>query len=71
MTAELIKLRNIKNLTQKQVAERAYVTIRAYQNYEYGKRKPVVDIALNIAEVLGIVTLEDFRKLFLTKKGAI
>ena len=50
----------IPGLTQVEVAERAGITERAYQRYEYGDRKPRVDVAKLIATALGSTVDELF-----------
>lgn len=40
--------------TQKQMAERLGMTENAYQNYEYGKREPKLDVLIQIAEILEV-----------------
>lgn len=49
---KLINARKEEGLTQLEVAEKAKVEIRAYQNYEAGGRLPNVRIARRIAEAL-------------------
>lgn len=51
-------------LTQAQIAKKAHVTERAYQNYEYGKREPDVRTAIQIADSLGVTEFESFKRLF-------
>ena len=41
-----------------QIAEKACIAERTYQEYEYGKRKPGVEVAIRIAEALGVVEFE-------------
>ncbi len=53
--------RKASGKTQKQVAQEAAVTERAYQNYEYGKQKPIIDAAIRIADALDVT---DLRALF-------
>lgn len=45
-------LRQRKNLTQEELAERLFVTRQTVSNYENGKTRPDVDMILKIAEVL-------------------
>ena len=59
----LIRVRTKIGLTQVEVAKKANITERAYQNYEAG-RKPKVDVAIRIADVLGIKSYQDFKKIF-------
>lgn len=44
--------REKKGFTQVEVADKANITVRAYQRYEAGERVPNVHTALNIAKVL-------------------
>ncbi len=60
----LITARDDRGLTQAQIAEKAGISVAAYQRYEYGSRKPGVEIAIRIAEALGVVEFEDFKNLF-------
>lgn len=59
----LIKARNKTGLTQVEVAKKAKITDRVYQAYEAG-RKPKSDVAIRIADALGVKSYEDFKKLF-------
>lgn len=59
----LIQARIRKGLTQVEVAKKAGIQERAYQNYEAG-RKPKSDIAIRIADVLEIKSYEKFKRLF-------
>lgn len=59
----LIERRNKTGLTQVQVAEKAGIQERAYQNYEAG-RKPKSDVAIRIADALGVKSYEEFKQLF-------
>lgn len=60
----LITARDDRGLTQAQIAEKAGISVAAYQRYEYGSRKPGVEIAIRIAEALGVVEFKDFKELF-------
>lgn len=60
----LKEVRKGAGLTQAQVAEKACIAERTYQEYEYGKRKPGVEVAIRIAEALGVVEFEKFKSLF-------
>lgn len=53
MYVYLRKAREKIGLTQKDLAKKANITTRGYQNYEMGIRKPSVDTAIKIAKVLG------------------
>lgn len=48
----LKKVREEKGFTQVEVADKANIAIRTYQNYEAGERVPNVHIALSLARVL-------------------
>lgn len=52
MKTILKTIREEKGFTQVEVADKANIAIRTYQNYEAGERVPNVHTALNIAEVL-------------------
>lgn len=58
MNNKLKDARKRVDLTQSQVAEKACVAERTYQEYEYGKRKPSVETAIRIAKILNS-TVED------------
>ena len=60
---KLIEARNKTGLTQVEVAEKANITERAYQNYEAG-RKPRSDVAIRIADALRVKSYRDFKDLF-------
>lgn len=58
-----IKRKSI-GLTQRQFAEKAGISERAYKRYEADKksneyRKPQIDTAIKIADVLGVENLRD------------
>lgn len=57
---KLIKAREKRGLTQVQVAEKSRISVGAYQRYEYGDRKPGVDIAIRIAKILNSTVEELF-----------
>ena len=46
--------RQLKRLTQSQLASAVGVSLPTLQRYEYGKSKPTVDILFKIADVLGV-----------------
>lgn len=50
----LKRYRMLIGSTQKQMAERLGITENAYQNYEYGKREPKLDVLVQIAEILDV-----------------
>lgn len=47
-------------LTQAEIADKANVTVTCYQRYEYGDRKPRVDVAILIAKALNSTVDELF-----------
>ena len=49
----LIALRTERGLTQKIVAEQAHISQPSYFNIEHGTRRPAVETAKAIANVLG------------------
>lgn len=49
---KLMEAREKIGLTQVEVAKKAGITERAYQNYEAGERIPKADVAVRIARVL-------------------
>ncbi len=59
----LIQARNKTGLTQVEVAKKAGIQERAYQNYEAG-RTPKADIAIRIADALGVKSYSTFKNLF-------
>lgn len=60
MNTKLQKAREKAGLTQVEVADKADVSLRAYQQYEHEKRTPRVDIAKLIAQVLNSTVEELF-----------
>ena len=56
----LKSIRINRDLSQSEIAKQANISVRAYQNYELGKRKPNVDIALKLAEILNVGISELF-----------
>ena len=55
---ELRKLRNLKNLTQADVAKQLSITPQAYANYERGDRTPDIKTCKKLSEIFG-VSLEE------------
>jgi putative transcriptional regulator len=53
MNQNLITTRKARNLTQKEVANRANISTRQYQYIEAGEHKPNVETAISIARILG------------------
>lgn len=54
LTKKLKKLRGELYLTQKEVADKAYITESAYRAYELGDRNPKPEILDRIAKALGV-----------------
>ena len=50
----LKRLRKIKGLTLKALAEKLNIPVRTYQRYESGERKPDIQTAIRIADTLGV-----------------
>lgn len=63
MTSRLKKVRKARGLTQVQVAQRAQVSYRGYQEIESGNRVPNVLSAQRIASVLS-TTVDDIFPVF-------
>lgn len=61
---KLIERRNKAGLTQVEVAAKAGIQERAYQNYELGTRTPKADIAIRIADAIGVKSYKDFKEIF-------
>lgn len=59
---QLKERREKLNLTQKQVAQRAGISERGYQNYELGIRIPNVYVAFKIAKALEISPIELYQE---------
>ena len=57
----LIAKRKEHHLTQKQVANKIGVTVRAYQNYEANKRTPSMDKAIKLARLFNCTVEELFK----------
>ena len=51
---ELKERREKLGYTQEQVAEKAGISLRAYKMYESGERIPRADVAIRIADTLGV-----------------
>lgn len=52
----LKELRNKRNVSQAQVAEALGISLRAYQNYEYGQREPNIDMINKLADYFNVTT---------------
>ncbi len=50
----LLDARLRSRLTQRQIAQRAGVSVSAYQKYEYGPRTPLPPVQRRIARALGL-----------------
>lgn len=61
---KLIERRTKTGLTQVEVARKAGIANRAYQNYETGGRTPKADIAIRIADTIGVKSYKDFKEIF-------
>ena len=58
--SKLKKQRLSKNLTQLQLANKLKIHVSHYQRLEYGTRKPILTLALNLAEILNTTVEELF-----------
>lgn len=56
--------RNASGKTQAQVAKETGVSEQMYQRYEYGQNEPSARTAIRIADVLGVKSYQDFKKIF-------
>ena len=50
----LAELRQEKNFTQQQLAEKINVSRKAISHYETGRAKPSLDVAVKLAKALGV-----------------
>lgn len=50
----LIKLRDDRNLSQKEAAKEFGVVICAYQRYEYGEREPQLSVLIRMADFYNV-----------------
>lgn len=50
----LAKLRDSRNLSQKEVAKEFGVVVRAYQRYEYGEREPQLSVLIRMADFYNV-----------------
>lgn len=60
MNIKLREAREALDMTQAQVAKKAKVAERMYQDYEYGKREPGAGAAIRIARALKTTVEELF-----------
>lgn len=61
---KLVERRHESGLTQVEVAKKVGIQERAYQNYELGTRTPKADIAIRIADAIGVKSYKDFKEIF-------
>lgn len=59
---DLALVRKQKNMTQEAVAEQAKINRSSYTNIEQGRRRPSVETAKRIGEVLGFDWTKFFEK---------
>lgn len=50
----LVQLRTDRHLSQKEVAEKIKVTLRAYQYYEYGEKEPKLSGLVRMADYFDV-----------------
>ena len=53
---KLKELRKTKGISQDEVANALGITLRTYQNYEYGQREPNIEMINKIADFFGVTT---------------
>lgn len=56
--------RETSGKTQAQIAKESGICESQYQNIEYGKSKPGIETAIQIARAVGIKTLDEFFDVF-------
>lgn len=61
---KLKEKREKTGLTQAAIAKKAGISIRAYKLYEAEERIPRADVAIRIADALGVKSYQDFKKIF-------
>lgn len=64
MKTVLKQKREQKGFTQVEIADKANITVRAYQRYEASERTPNVRVALSLAKVLNCPVEELFPAIF-------
>lgn len=52
----LKEIRKSKGISQEQAATDLGLSLRAYQNYEYGQREPNISMIIKIADYYGVTT---------------
>lgn len=67
----LEEIRNSKNLSQKQVAERAKISRAFYTHIENGHRTPSMKVAKRLADALDLSLDDFFNALQVTKRNNI
>ena len=60
----LIKARAKTGFTQAEIASKANITSICYHRYEAGERIPRADVAIRIADALGVKSLRQFKEIF-------
>lgn len=60
----LAERRRKLGLTQLEVANKVGISEISYQRIEYGTQRPSLDTAIRIADVLGVKSYRDFKKIF-------
>ena len=53
---KLKELRKQKGFSQDEVANALEITLRTYQNYEYGQREPSIEMIFKLADFFGVTT---------------
>ena len=53
---KLAEIRKKNKISQEQAANALNITLRTYQNYEYGTREPNIDMLLKIADYFNVTT---------------
>lgn len=53
---KLKELRKTKGISQEQAANALNISVRAYQNYEYGQREPNIEMIFKLADFYGVTT---------------
>lgn len=62
--SKLINARIDACASQAEIAKKVKISAICYQNYEAGRRIPRADIAIRIADAVGVTDYEKFRQLF-------
>lgn len=70
MKLRLRVTRKMLGKTQAQVAKEALISTTQYQNIEYGISEPSVRTAIRIADVLGVTSYQNFKKIFTQRKDS-